>query len=401
MRHEREPTPRAPTSPASPTPRASAGTAYYVTVTANASTGYLASAASTTAGPQNATSQVNAPGTPTVASSTTTAGAITATFSALDRRRAGELHRDGVHQRRHDDRLRHPGELHLGRPAHRAHPGHELLRPDHRGAGATGYLSATSAVSASSGVGDDPARDAQHAGPRATARPRARSRSPPPSSNAPGGETYTVTACTNAGMTTGCVTSSSFTSGSTLRARLHPGLRRHQLLRDRDGERRRAATWPLRPRPSAGRTPTRARWRPGHPDGRGVDDDRRRDHRHVHGLDRRRTGELHRDRLHQRGHDDRVRHPDELHLGRPAHRAHRRARATTSRSPRSPRRATSRRPRRSRPARPPRRPSSPPPTITGVTSSTTTAGQLTITFTGRRTRQAASSTRPRPAPTPR
>jgi hypothetical protein len=59
-----------------------AGTAYYVTVAANASTGYLASAPSVTAGPQNATSQVGAPGTPVLASSTTTAGAITATFAA-------------------------------------------------------------------------------------------------------------------------------------------------------------------------------------------------------------------------------------------------------------------------------------------------------------------------------
>ena len=54
----------------------------YTTVTANASSGYLASVPSSTAGPQSATSQIGAPGTPTLASSTTTAGAITATFSA-------------------------------------------------------------------------------------------------------------------------------------------------------------------------------------------------------------------------------------------------------------------------------------------------------------------------------
>ena len=59
----------------------SAGTAYYVTVTAVASTGYLAST-STDVGPQNATSQVNAPTNVITASSTTTAGAITATFTA-------------------------------------------------------------------------------------------------------------------------------------------------------------------------------------------------------------------------------------------------------------------------------------------------------------------------------
>jgi hypothetical protein len=59
----------------------SPGTNYYVTVTAVASTGYLAST-SIVAGPQAATSQVNAPTGVTVVSSTTTAGAITATFTA-------------------------------------------------------------------------------------------------------------------------------------------------------------------------------------------------------------------------------------------------------------------------------------------------------------------------------
>jgi trimeric autotransporter adhesin len=57
----------------------SAGTPYYVTVTANASTGYLASTTSF-AGPQNATSQVDAPTSVTVTPSTTTAGAFTVTF---------------------------------------------------------------------------------------------------------------------------------------------------------------------------------------------------------------------------------------------------------------------------------------------------------------------------------
>jgi type II secretory pathway pseudopilin PulG len=58
-----------------------AGTSYYVTVTANASTGYLA-ATTAYAGPQNATSQVNAPTGVTVTPSTTTAGAIVIAFSA-------------------------------------------------------------------------------------------------------------------------------------------------------------------------------------------------------------------------------------------------------------------------------------------------------------------------------
>src|ERR1019366_4768756 len=36
------------------------------------------------------------------------------------------------------------------------------------------------------------------------------------SSNAPGGQTYTATACTNVGMTTGCVTNANFASASNL-----------------------------------------------------------------------------------------------------------------------------------------------------------------------------------------
>ena len=59
----------------------SAGTAYYVTITANASTGYLA-ATSGDVGPQNATSQVNAATTVNAQSSTTTAGSIFITFTA-------------------------------------------------------------------------------------------------------------------------------------------------------------------------------------------------------------------------------------------------------------------------------------------------------------------------------
>ncbi len=57
----------------------SAGTSYYVTITASASSGYLAS--SVQAGPQAATSKVDAPTGVGVTSSTTTAGALTVTFT--------------------------------------------------------------------------------------------------------------------------------------------------------------------------------------------------------------------------------------------------------------------------------------------------------------------------------
>jgi trimeric autotransporter adhesin len=59
----------------------SAGGSFYADVTANASSGFLASSASTTAGPQADTSDIGAPGTPTVATSATTPGAIVATFT--------------------------------------------------------------------------------------------------------------------------------------------------------------------------------------------------------------------------------------------------------------------------------------------------------------------------------
>ncbi len=58
------------------------GTNYYVTVTANASAGYLASSPSAAGGPQPETSALNAPTNLTVASSSTTVGAITASFNA-------------------------------------------------------------------------------------------------------------------------------------------------------------------------------------------------------------------------------------------------------------------------------------------------------------------------------
>ena len=110
----------------------SPGTSYWASVVAQASTGYLGSGTSPVAGPQADTSLLNSPGNPTAASSTTTAGAITATFSNSSRPDSGELHRNGVHQHHDDDRVRDPGELHLRGPADRARAGHEVLR-DHHG----------------------------------------------------------------------------------------------------------------------------------------------------------------------------------------------------------------------------------------------------------------------------
>ena len=56
------------------------GTSYYVTVTANAPTPLYLPATSATAGPAQATVQLNAPGTPTLAYGTV-AGSLQVTFS--------------------------------------------------------------------------------------------------------------------------------------------------------------------------------------------------------------------------------------------------------------------------------------------------------------------------------
>ncbi|HEV3213450.1 MAG TPA: hypothetical protein VGZ03_08665 [Acidimicrobiales bacterium] len=192
----------------------SAGTAYYVTVTANGSSGYLVSAPSSTAGPQNATSQVNAPGTPVTASSTTTAGAITATFSAST----------GVAPASYTATACTNAAMTAGCVAQANYASGAQLTGLVQGTSyyvtitavpPAGYVSATSAVSASAAAATTqlatPSTPVLAYGPIAGSLTVTST-----SSNAPGGETYTVKACTNAGMTTGCVTNASFTSGSTL-----------------------------------------------------------------------------------------------------------------------------------------------------------------------------------------
>ena len=142
---------------------------------------------STSAGPQNATSQLGAPGTPTVASSTTVAGAITATFTASCGHRAVELHGQGLHQRRDDRRAASPRPT--TSPARRSSPlteGTAYYVHDHRGAterrvrvgdlGGLGQLRG----------GLDPAHDPDDQQRRAVDDDRrARSRSPSPAPRTP------------------------------------------------------------------------------------------------------------------------------------------------------------------------------------------------------------------------
>ena len=100
-----------------------AGTAYYVTVVAQASSGYLASGTSGVAGPQNATSQLALPDRADDGALGHDERRDHGHVHRLERRRPGELHRDGLHERRDDDRLHDVPERDLRRPAHRAHPG--------------------------------------------------------------------------------------------------------------------------------------------------------------------------------------------------------------------------------------------------------------------------------------
>ena len=194
----------------------SAGTSYYATVTANSASAYLASAASSVAGPQAATSQVSAPGTPTVAPSATTAGAITATFSASIGTAPASytavactnvgMTTGCVTQTNYAS----GGQL-TGLTAGTSYFVQITAVPP------AGYVAATSAVSSSS-----VAATTQLAAPTITSVTASATTTGAlaitftGSANAPGGQTYTATACTNVGMTTGCVTQSAFTSGSQI-----------------------------------------------------------------------------------------------------------------------------------------------------------------------------------------
>ncbi len=192
----------------------SAGTSYYVTVTANASTGYLASAASSVAGPQAATSQISAPGTPTVASSTTTAGAVTATFTASS----------GVAPASYTAKACTNAAMTTGCVTQTSYTSGAQLTG--LTAGTTYFVQLTAVPPAGftlalSGV-SSPATLAtiQLTTPTITSVTPSSTASGAltiaftGSSNAPGGQTYTATACTNAAMTTACVTQASYTSGA-------------------------------------------------------------------------------------------------------------------------------------------------------------------------------------------
>jgi hypothetical protein len=184
-----------------------------VTVTANAATGYLVSGVSTTGGPQADTSKLNAPGTPTVATSTTTPGAITATFTsstgtAPSSYTATACTNAAMTQNCATQTSYTSGAQFTGLTTGSSYYVQITANPP------AGYVGNNSAVSATSALpyviqlstptisngarGTNPNLVVTFAG----------------STNAPGGQTYTATACTNNAMTQNCVTQTNYTSGA-------------------------------------------------------------------------------------------------------------------------------------------------------------------------------------------
>jgi type II secretory pathway pseudopilin PulG len=187
-----------------------AGGTYYVEVVANASPGYLISGDSAQV-TQADTSQVAAPGRPTVSSSTTTPGVINATFTASTGVAPGgytaEACTSGVCT--NPITANPAGTQFTGLTAGASYAVVVTALPPN-----SAYVSNTSTLSnpvvatlqlnvpgtPTLGFGTAPGSLSVTVS----------------SSNAPTGQLYTVVYCTNAGMTTGCVTNANFTSGSNL-----------------------------------------------------------------------------------------------------------------------------------------------------------------------------------------
>src|SRR5487761_2310768 len=222
----------------------SAGTTYWVTVTADASTGYLVSPA-TAASSHADTSQVAAPGRPTVASSTTTEGAVTATFTASS----------GVPPSSYVALACTDAAMTLNCVTATGYVSGAQLPGLSRGVsyyvqitaiGPTGCLSTPNftsgaqmtnlvpgsayyvAVLADASTGSLPAQSSSVGPTLATvqlatptgvsvnygATPGSINVTFTAPSNAAPGQTYTMKACTNSAMTTGCITRATFVSGS-------------------------------------------------------------------------------------------------------------------------------------------------------------------------------------------
>ena len=217
------------------------GTGYYVTVAANASAGYL-TATSSVAGPTNSTIQLTAPTGVTLAFGVGRRVDQRSPTPARRTPRRPDLHGQGLHERRDDDRVRHQRQPRLGRGPHRPRVhrglrGHELLRHRHGE-----RLARLPRVGAVRGRGPQADTSQLNAPGTPAVAPRRRTAGAITAtftaSSGVAPASYTATACTNAAMTTGCVTQPRYTSGTQFTG-LVAG---HELLRDDHRRCRRPAT---------------------------------------------------------------------------------------------------------------------------------------------------------------
>jgi hypothetical protein len=168
-------------------------------------------------GPQADTSKLNAPGTPTVATSVTTAGAITATFTGSS----------GPAPASYSASACTNAAMTTGCVTQAGYTSGAQLTGLSQGSTywvqitavpPAAYASATSATSGSSALAttqlNTPSISSVSAGSNSNKGALAITFTG--SSNAPGGQSYTATFCKDAAMTVSCVTSTNYTSGTNV-----------------------------------------------------------------------------------------------------------------------------------------------------------------------------------------
>jgi type II secretory pathway pseudopilin PulG len=191
----------------------SPGTSYYVTAIASASAGYLVSSASTpVVGPQAATSQFGAPGTPTVASSTTTAGAVTATFTPSSGTAPTSYTARACLTSSMDSGCVSQTNYTSGAQLTGLTPGVNYFVTI-TAVGPADYLNSLSAVSTSAQATTQLSAPTGVTLAIGTVNGSIKVTFTAPGTVAPS-QTYTVKACTDSGMSLGCVTNSNFANGT-------------------------------------------------------------------------------------------------------------------------------------------------------------------------------------------